>query len=96
MSSDQAVREVAVAPGVTLGGARPLVLIGGPCAIESEAHALMTAERLVTIAASRRVPFGRRHAVMNRRASAARPPGAALAALVIPASAAAPRRYVCL
>jgi 2-dehydro-3-deoxyphosphooctonate aldolase (KDO 8-P synthase) len=57
MSPGQAVREVAVAPGVTIGGARPLVLIGGPCAIESEVHALLTAERLVTIAASRRVPF---------------------------------------
>jgi 2-dehydro-3-deoxyphosphooctonate aldolase (KDO 8-P synthase) len=52
-----APREVALAPGVTVGGGRPLVLIGGPCAIENEAHALMTAERLVTIAASRRVPF---------------------------------------
>jgi 2-dehydro-3-deoxyphosphooctonate aldolase (KDO 8-P synthase) len=50
-------RQVAVAPGVTIGGGGPLVLIGGPCAIESEAHALMTAERLAAIAASRRVPF---------------------------------------
>jgi 2-dehydro-3-deoxyphosphooctonate aldolase (KDO 8-P synthase) len=50
-------REVAVAPGVTIGGTRPLTLIGGPCAIESEAHALMTAERLVAIAAKHRVPF---------------------------------------
>jgi 2-dehydro-3-deoxyphosphooctonate aldolase (KDO 8-P synthase) len=50
-------REVAVAPGVTIGGTRPLVLIGGPCAIESETHALMTAERLNAIAAARRVPF---------------------------------------
>jgi 2-dehydro-3-deoxyphosphooctonate aldolase (KDO 8-P synthase) len=52
-----ATREVAVAPGVTIGGARPLVLIGGPCAIENEKHALMTAERLMAIAAERRVPF---------------------------------------
>jgi 2-dehydro-3-deoxyphosphooctonate aldolase (KDO 8-P synthase) len=50
-------REVTVAPGVTIGGARPLTLIGGPCAIESEAHALMTAERLVAITAARGVPF---------------------------------------
>jgi len=57
MSASPAPRAVAVAPGVTIGGDRPLVLIGGPCAIESEAHALMTAERLVTIAAARRVPF---------------------------------------
>jgi 2-dehydro-3-deoxyphosphooctonate aldolase (KDO 8-P synthase) len=49
-------REVQVA-GLTIGGAHPLVLIGGPCAIESEAHALMTAERLIAIAAERRVPF---------------------------------------
>jgi 2-dehydro-3-deoxyphosphooctonate aldolase (KDO 8-P synthase) len=50
-------REVIVAPGVTVGGPRPLVLIGGPCAIENETHALLTAERLMAIAASRRVPF---------------------------------------
>jgi 2-dehydro-3-deoxyphosphooctonate aldolase (KDO 8-P synthase) len=50
-------REVAVAPGVTIGGGRPLALIGGPCAIENEKHALMTAERLAAIAAARRVPF---------------------------------------
>jgi 2-dehydro-3-deoxyphosphooctonate aldolase (KDO 8-P synthase) len=49
-------REVAVGP-VRIGGRRPLVLIGGPCAIEDEAHALMTAERLVRIAADKRVPF---------------------------------------
>jgi len=33
------------------------VLIGGPCAIEDERHALMTAERLAKITAERRVPF---------------------------------------
>jgi 2-dehydro-3-deoxyphosphooctonate aldolase (KDO 8-P synthase) len=42
---------------ITIGGGSPLVLIGGPCAIESEKHALMTAERLAAIAADRRVPF---------------------------------------
>ena len=42
---------------ITLGGGAPLVLIGGPCAIENETHALMTAERLTAIAAERRVPF---------------------------------------
>ena len=52
-----APREVPVVPGVAIGGARPLVLIGGPCAIESEAHALMTAERLVAITQARKVPF---------------------------------------
>jgi len=33
------------------------VLIGGPCAIEDEKHALMTAERLARIAADHRVPY---------------------------------------
>jgi 2-dehydro-3-deoxyphosphooctonate aldolase (KDO 8-P synthase) len=52
-----AVREVPVAPGVTIGGARPLTLIGGPCAIENERHALMTAERLLAITTAHKVPF---------------------------------------
>jgi len=42
---------------VTIGGGAPLALIGGPCAIENERHALMTAERLTRIAADRKVPF---------------------------------------
>jgi 2-dehydro-3-deoxyphosphooctonate aldolase (KDO 8-P synthase) len=49
-------REVAVG-SVRIGGGRPLALIGGPCAIEDEQHALMTAERLTKIAADKRVPF---------------------------------------
>ena len=49
-------REVTVGP-IRIGGGRPLVLIGGPCAIEDETHALMTAGRLSTIAADKRVPF---------------------------------------
>jgi len=49
-------REVRVGR-VTLGGGRPLVLIGGPCAIEDEKHALMTAELLAGIAGDRKVPF---------------------------------------
>jgi 2-dehydro-3-deoxyphosphooctonate aldolase (KDO 8-P synthase) len=50
-------REVRIARDVIIGPRRPLALIGGPCAIEDEKHALMTAERLATIAAERRVPF---------------------------------------
>ena len=42
---------------VTIGGGAPLALIGGPCAIEDEKHALMTAERLVTIAADKKIGF---------------------------------------
>ncbi len=36
---------------------RPLVLIAGPCAIESRAHALMMAERLVALTRERGLPF---------------------------------------
>ena len=42
---------------VTIGGGAPLALIGGPCAIEDEKHALMTAERLAVIAADKKVGF---------------------------------------
>jgi len=42
---------------VTIGGGAPLALIGGPCAIENEKHALMTAERLTRIAADHKVPY---------------------------------------
>ncbi|HEY7650071.1 MAG TPA: 3-deoxy-8-phosphooctulonate synthase, partial [Methylomirabilota bacterium] len=42
---------------ISVGAGRPLVLIGGPCAIENEKHALMTAERLAAIANDRGVPF---------------------------------------
>ena len=42
--------------GVRIGG-KELAIIAGPCAIESEKHALDTAERLSTIAAVRGVPF---------------------------------------
>jgi 2-dehydro-3-deoxyphosphooctonate aldolase (KDO 8-P synthase) len=51
-----AIRPVQVG-SLAVGGGQPLVLIGGPCAIENEKHALMTAERLAQIAAERRVPF---------------------------------------
>jgi 2-dehydro-3-deoxyphosphooctonate aldolase (KDO 8-P synthase) len=49
-------REVQIGD-ITVGGGRALVLIGGPCAIEDEKHALMTAERLARIAADKRVPY---------------------------------------
>jgi 2-dehydro-3-deoxyphosphooctonate aldolase (KDO 8-P synthase) len=43
--------------GVTIGGGAPLALIGGPCAIENEKHALMVAERLQRITGDAGVPF---------------------------------------
>jgi len=49
-------REFAVGP-FRVGGNRPLVLIAGPCVIESEAHATLLAERLAKIAAELDVPL---------------------------------------
>ena len=40
-----------------MGGGSPLVLIAGPCVIESSAHALMIAERLATITQRLGIPF---------------------------------------
>jgi 2-dehydro-3-deoxyphosphooctonate aldolase (KDO 8-P synthase) len=42
---------------ISIGGGSPFVLIAGPCAIESEAHALDLAGRLADIARRTRVPF---------------------------------------
>lgn len=50
------VRQIAVG-GVRIGGGAPLVLIAGPCVIESETHATMLAERLKQIAAEAGVPL---------------------------------------
>ena len=56
MTGAIATRPVRIA-GLTVGGGAPLALIGGPCAIEDERHALMMAERLQRITADARVPF---------------------------------------
>ncbi len=53
MTGTRAVRIGAV----TIGGGAPLAVIGGPCAIENEKHALMVAERLQRITADAGVPF---------------------------------------
>ena len=42
---------------ITVGGGAPLALIGGPCAIENEKHAVMMAERLQRVTAAAGVPF---------------------------------------
>jgi 2-dehydro-3-deoxyphosphooctonate aldolase (KDO 8-P synthase) len=56
MTSPPSTRPVNVA-GLSIGGGSPLALIGGPCAIEDERHALMMAERLQRMTAAARVPF---------------------------------------
>lgn len=42
---------------VRVGGVAPLFLIAGPCVIESESHALETAQRVASIAAEEGVPL---------------------------------------
>jgi 2-dehydro-3-deoxyphosphooctonate aldolase (KDO 8-P synthase) len=42
---------------LTVGGGRPLVLIAGPCVIESDAHAMELAGRLVAIARRLEMPL---------------------------------------
>ena len=56
MISFPKVKEVAVG-SVTLGGKRPLVLIAGPCVIESESVCFETAEFLVNLTISLGIPF---------------------------------------
>ncbi len=52
----QMAREIPIG-NVRMGGNQPLVLIAGPCVIESESHAQMMAERLAEIAERASVPF---------------------------------------
>lgn len=49
-------RELQIA-SLRVGGSNPLALIGGPCVIESESHALKTAEQIKRITADAGVPF---------------------------------------
>jgi 2-dehydro-3-deoxyphosphooctonate aldolase (KDO 8-P synthase) len=49
-------REIAIG-SIRLGGNAPLVLIAGPCVIESEAHAMKMAESIAAIAAELKVPY---------------------------------------
>jgi 2-dehydro-3-deoxyphosphooctonate aldolase (KDO 8-P synthase) len=52
----QTAREISIG-NLRIGGNQPLVLIAGPCVIESQEHAMMMAERLVEIVARAKVPF---------------------------------------
>jgi 2-dehydro-3-deoxyphosphooctonate aldolase (KDO 8-P synthase) len=49
-------REISIG-NFRIGGNLPLVLIAGPCVIESEAHALMMAQRLTEITTAAKMPF---------------------------------------
>ena len=50
------VKEFTIGPHRT-GAHAPLFLIAGPCVIESEAHAMMLAERVAEIAAASGIPY---------------------------------------
>ncbi len=50
-------KSVRISKGVTIGGATPLFLIGGPCVIESEEHALSLAREIKKVCAALKVPF---------------------------------------
>jgi len=50
-------RSVAIATGVAIGGGAPLLFIGGPCVIESEAHALKMARSLAGLCRTLDLPF---------------------------------------
>jgi len=52
----QPSREISVGP-LRIGGNHPLVLIAGPCVIESEAHCTLIAERLARVAAEKKIPL---------------------------------------
>ncbi len=52
----QPSREIAVGP-LRIGANQPLVLIAGPCVIESEAHCTLVAERLAQVAAEKKIPL---------------------------------------
>ena len=53
----RATRAIKIADGVTIGGGAPILFIGGPCVIESEAHALKMARALSGICRSLDLPF---------------------------------------
>ena len=53
----QTTHEVVIADQIRIGGGAPLALIAGPCAIESQQHALEMASALKEVAEAADVPF---------------------------------------
>ena len=54
--SPKLTRPIAVGP-YSIGGQNPIALVGGPCVIESEQHAMGIAEKLKRITSDKGVPF---------------------------------------
>jgi 2-dehydro-3-deoxyphosphooctonate aldolase (KDO 8-P synthase) len=52
-----AAKEIEINPKVRIGGLNPLFLIGGPCVIESEGHALKLAHRIKVVCEDLKIPF---------------------------------------
>jgi 2-dehydro-3-deoxyphosphooctonate aldolase (KDO 8-P synthase) len=50
-------KEIEVTSRIRIGGENPLFLIGGPCVIESEHHALDLAERIQSVCEELKIPF---------------------------------------
>jgi 2-dehydro-3-deoxyphosphooctonate aldolase (KDO 8-P synthase) len=50
-------REIVINEKIRIGGPNPLFLIGGPCVIESEAHAFLMAREIKDVCESLQVPF---------------------------------------
>lgn len=57
MSVKPAVKEVRISDNVVIGGTGPLVLMSGPCVIESRDHALGLAEKISKIAEAAGFPY---------------------------------------
>jgi len=52
-----ASKEIKINPKIKIGGSNPLFLIGGPCVIESEDHALFIAKAIKNVCEELKIPF---------------------------------------
>ncbi len=50
-------KSIRISKGVSIGGAKPLFLIAGPCVIENEDHALFLGREIKKVCAGLRIPF---------------------------------------
>jgi 2-dehydro-3-deoxyphosphooctonate aldolase (KDO 8-P synthase) len=52
-----AAKEIEINSRVRIGGKNPLFLIGGPCVIESESHAMNLAHKIKSVCEEKKIPF---------------------------------------
>ena len=55
--SGELISNVHIEGNVKIGNGQPIVLIAGPCVIESQSHVLKTAEKLKRVTSDAGVPF---------------------------------------